>query len=82
MISRRTFLHSVGAGILGAPFVTGAPTLRVRRRMAIVTTEWRDRSHAWHMGERFLAGYPIGANGISRPLRWFLRTSIKRRRTT
>jgi hypothetical protein len=27
--------------------------------MAIVTTEWRYRSHAWHMGERFLVGYPL-----------------------
>jgi hypothetical protein len=27
--------------------------------MAIVTTEWRFGSHAWHMGERFLVGYPI-----------------------
>jgi hypothetical protein len=26
--------------------------------MAIVTTEWRYLSHAWHMGERFLVGYP------------------------
>jgi hypothetical protein len=26
--------------------------------MAIVTTEWRYHSHAWHMGERFLVGYP------------------------
>jgi hypothetical protein len=26
--------------------------------MAVVTTEWRDRSHAWHMAERFLHGYP------------------------
>jgi hypothetical protein len=26
--------------------------------MAIITTEWRYRSHAWHMGERFLVGYP------------------------
>jgi hypothetical protein len=23
-----------------------------------VTTEWRERSHAWHMAERFLHGYP------------------------
>jgi hypothetical protein len=28
--------------------------------MAIVTTEWRYGSHAWHMGERFLVGYPVG----------------------
>ena len=29
-----------------------------RKRMAVVTTEWRYRSHAWHMAERFLVGYP------------------------
>jgi len=28
--------------------------------MAIVTTEWRYLSHAQHMGDRFLVGYPIG----------------------
>jgi hypothetical protein len=27
--------------------------------MAIVTTEWRYGCHAWHMGERFLVGYPV-----------------------
>src|SRR5437867_298665 len=31
-----------------------------RKRMAIVTTEWRFHSHAWHIGERFLVGYPSG----------------------
>jgi hypothetical protein len=31
----------------------------MRKKMAIVTTEWRYSSHAWHMGERFLVGYPI-----------------------
>jgi hypothetical protein len=31
-----------------------------RKTMAIVTTVWRDLSHAWHMGERFLVGYPVG----------------------
>ena len=25
----------------------------------MVTTEWRYPSHAWHMGERFLVGYPV-----------------------
>ena len=29
-----------------------------RKRMAIVTTEWRYHCHAWHMAERFLVGYP------------------------
>jgi hypothetical protein len=28
--------------------------------MAVVTTEWRYHSHAWHMAERFLVGYPLG----------------------
>ena len=28
--------------------------------MAVITTEWRERSHAWHMAERFLHGYPMG----------------------
>jgi hypothetical protein len=27
--------------------------------MAVITTEWRERSHAWHMAERFLHGYPV-----------------------
>ena len=36
--------------------------------MAIVTTEWRDRSHAWHMGERFLAGYPLPGKWHRPPL--------------
>lgn len=29
-----------------------------RKRMAVVTTLWNYRSHAWHMAERFLHGYP------------------------
>ena len=32
---------------------------RRQRRLAVITTEWRERSHAWHMAERFLHGYPI-----------------------
>ena len=31
---------------------------RPRKRMAIVTTVWRYLSHAQHMGDRFLVGYP------------------------
>jgi hypothetical protein len=30
-----------------------------RKRMAIVTTVWKYLSHAQHMGDRFLVGYPI-----------------------
>jgi hypothetical protein len=57
MINRRTFLWAVGGGI-AATSVSFAGTSK-RKRMAIVTTEWRYHSHAWHMGERFLVGYPI-----------------------
>jgi hypothetical protein len=59
MISRRTFLGTTTTGLLaGAPAeIAGART--PRKKLAIITTEWRERSHAWHMGDRFLVGYPI-----------------------
>jgi hypothetical protein len=60
MISRRTFLAGIGAGLAGAPLVGLADSPGGRRKkLSIITTEWRVRSHAWHMGERFLVGYPI-----------------------
>jgi len=34
------------------------PTPPARKRLAIVTTVWRYESHAQHMGDRFLVGYP------------------------
>jgi hypothetical protein len=39
--------------------ISGEPSRAGHKKMAIVTTEWRYHSHAWHMGERFLVGYPI-----------------------
>jgi len=30
-----------------------------RKRLAVITTSWRYGTHAWHMAERFLAGYPL-----------------------
>src|SRR5438876_527480 len=59
MITRRTWLNAAATTALGAPFAAGAAGRPRRKKMAIVTTEWRERSHAWHMGERFLAGYPL-----------------------
>lgn len=35
-----------------------SPPSERRLRMAVVTTLWTYRSHAWHMAERFLHGYP------------------------
>jgi hypothetical protein len=58
MIDRRTFVGAVGATTLAAGSANAAQPAR-RRRLAVITTEWRDRSHAWHMAERFLHGYPV-----------------------
>jgi hypothetical protein len=59
MLSRRTFLGTASTGLLGASLAADEPGHGARKKMAIVTTEWRYRSHAWHMGERFLVGYPL-----------------------
>src|SRR6185295_5506361 len=34
------------------------PPQTPRKRVAIITTVWRFQSHAQHMGDRFLVGYP------------------------
>lgn len=55
-------MHSVGAAAaLGTLAAAAQPPASERRRLAVVTTEWRERSHAWHMAERFLTGYPVGS---------------------
>ncbi|MBS0261351.1 MAG: hypothetical protein JSS02_05290, partial [Planctomycetes bacterium] len=60
MLSRRSFLGSVAAGVAGSPFLLAAePGTSARKKLAIVTTVWTYQSHAWHMPERFLHGYPI-----------------------
>jgi hypothetical protein len=71
MLPRRDFLTALGAGLaaplaleLTTPFGAFPSTAAAaepgrRKKMAIITTEWRYRSHAWHMGERFLVGYPL-----------------------
>jgi hypothetical protein len=56
MIDRRTFIGGLGGGLAAATM--GWADAAKPKRMAIVTTEWRYHSHAWHMGERFLVGYP------------------------
>lgn len=69
MIGRRAFLGSTAATLLAAPRPAWAEAKRSeRKRLAIVTTEWRYRSHAWHMGERFLVGYPINGKWHKPPL--------------
>jgi hypothetical protein len=60
MISRRDFLSTVGASLAAPALAANSqPPPSKRKRLAIITTEWRYHSHAWHMGERFLVGYPV-----------------------
>jgi len=59
MIDRRNFLGALGGALIVPSLVWAKPKPAERKRMAIITTEWRFHSHAWHMGERFLVGYPI-----------------------
>ena len=60
MTGRRAFLKAVGATACAPSLLCAAPDTRGdKRRLAVVTTVWRYRSHAWHMGERFLTGFPI-----------------------
>jgi len=62
-LSRRSFLETTGAGLVGSPLAFGQqpkPEPKPpRKKMAIVTTVWRYLSHAQHMGDRFLVGYPM-----------------------
>lgn len=58
--TRRQFLGTVGAGLFVAPLLgADQPAPTARKRLGVVTTLWNYRSHAWHMAERFLVGYPL-----------------------
>lgn len=59
MICRRTFLGAACAGLITPALAWPERPAHRRRKMAIVTTEWRFLSHAQHMGDRFLVGYPM-----------------------
>ena len=69
--SRREFLTTVAAGLScaasGLPALA-APAAQRPKRLAVVTTEWRSHSHAWHMAERFLNGYPLKGRWHRPPL--------------
>lgn len=58
MLTRRDFLGVIGAGVLGRALRAAEPGSS-RKRLAVVTTLWNYHSHAWHMAERFLTGYPL-----------------------
>jgi hypothetical protein len=60
MVSRREFLATSGSALalagLQAP-VSGR-TPGNRKRLALIATLWTYQSHAQHIGDRFLVGYP------------------------
>jgi hypothetical protein len=56
-INRRTFLGATGASLLAGPLTEAEEASR--KKLAILTTEWRMQSHGQHMGDRFLVGYPL-----------------------
>ena len=66
MLSRRSFLAATSASLAGAAFSHAQEPPKPKKRLAVVTTLWNYRSHAWHMAERFLHGYPR-AGGWHRP---------------
>jgi hypothetical protein len=59
-ISRRTFLEVAGAAPLAGVYASSAVAQESRKKVAMITTVWRYLSHAQHMGDRFLVGYPHG----------------------
>lgn len=60
MYTRRTFVKAAGAALTLSALGRGQDSsAKDRRRLAVVTTLWNYRSHAWHMAERFLVGYPL-----------------------
>ena len=63
MQTRRTFLGTMSAaGVTASMTKAAQPAQANRRKLAVITTEWRFHSHAWHMAERFLHGYPINGH--------------------
>ncbi len=65
MLTRRTFLGSAGAALLAPHLFAAQPA---KKKLAVVTNVWTDRSHAWHMAERFLHGYPVEGKWHRPPL--------------
>ncbi|MEQ9410294.1 MAG: hypothetical protein RIK87_21335 [Fuerstiella sp.] len=59
LLTRRSFVAAAGAGLFVNPMSMAQAVSSEKRRLAVITTVWYQPSHAWHMAERFLHGYPI-----------------------
>ena len=59
MLNRRTFLEmTVVAGIAAQLACSDKKDSKKRKKIAIIASIWRYLSHAQHIGDRFLVGYP------------------------
>ncbi len=58
MVTRREFLGTSGAALALASVGARGSGASTRKRIALVTTLWIYQSHAQHIGDRFLVGYP------------------------
>src|SRR5436305_12364653 len=64
LVSRRTFLAAAGLALTAPHISIGAEKpAGARKKMAVDTTEWRYRSHDWHMAPRCVVADPIEGNG-------------------
>ena len=57
IFNRRDFLGTLAATSSGSLFLPEIHAEELaqtpRKKLAVITTEWRYHSHAWHMAERF-----------------------------
>ncbi len=59
MLTRREFLGTTGAVLSTAGLAPGSSAANSsRKRIALIATLWTYQSHAQHIGDRFLVGYP------------------------
>jgi hypothetical protein len=65
--TRRTAGAILAGALFAGPRLWAEEQVK-RKRLAVITTVWRNRSHAWHMAERFLHGYPREGKWYRPPL--------------
>ncbi len=71
MLNRREFVSTLGTGLAAAALPQNllfAADDKPRKKMAMICTHWTMQSHAQHMGDRFLTGYPINGGWHHPPL--------------
>lgn len=73
MLNRRDFCSAMGAGLAASAMPSWSSALfaqqdKPQKKMAMVCTHWIMQSHAQHMGDRFLTGYPLQGQWHKPPL--------------